>query len=247
MTDRATLKEFGKRAFQQNYWRCVAVALILMLLAGGSGSSSNTRTEDNSNTNSHYLVEIGGGEDTYFTNRISIGRWPFVVIRSLTITTALVIAGIVLIFLSLALNVLTVGGCKFFLENAMQREDPAGVGLLFYGFQNGRFWHNVLTLFLRGLFTLLWTLLFLIPGIIKTYEYRLIPYLLAEYPDMEWQEVFRRSKELMDGHKMDAFVLDLSFIGWHLLGGISFGLVDIFYTNPYQNAVNAEFYMDLCR
>ena len=51
----------------------------------------------------------------------------------------------------------------------------------------------------------------------------------------------------MDGHKMDAFVLDLSFIGWHLLGGISFGLVDIFYTNPYQNAVNAEFYMDLCR
>ena len=64
MTDRATLKELGKRAFQQNYWRCVAVALILMLLAGGSGSSSNTRTEDNSNTNSHYLVEIGGGEDT---------------------------------------------------------------------------------------------------------------------------------------------------------------------------------------
>lgn len=152
-----------------------------------------------------------------------------------------------LIFLSLALNVLTVGGCKFFLENAMQREEAAGVGLLFYGFLNGRFWHNVLTLFLRGLFTLLWTLLFLIPGIIKTYEYRLIPYLLAEYPDMEWQEVFRRSKELMDGHKMDAFVLDLSFIGWHLLGGISFGLVDIFYTNPYQNAVNAEFYMDLCR
>lgn len=141
-------------------------------------------------------------------------------------------------------NPIEVGGCRFFIENSY--ETP-GAGLLFYAFQSGYYGKIVLTLFLRNLFTVLWSLLLFIPGIVKAYEYRMIPYLLADNPEMDRQEAFRISKEMMDGEKMNAFVLDLSFIGWNLLSAITFGLVGVFYSNPYENATDAELYLELKR
>ena len=61
----------------------------------------------------------------------------------------------------------------------------------------------------------------------------MIPYLLAEYPEMSMEEAFSRSREMMYGEKWNAFVLDLSFIPWFLLSGLTFGIVGIFYVNPY--------------
>ena len=103
----------------------------------------------------------------------------------------------------------------------------------------------VLTLFLRNLYTVLWTFLFIVPGIIKSYEYRMIPYILAENPDMDRREAFQLSKDMMQGEKWNAFVLDLSFIGWQILSGITLGIVGIFWTNPYVYATNAELYLEL--
>ena len=70
----------------------------------------------------------------------------------------------------------------------------------------------------------------------------MVPYLLAEYPDMSRQEAFARSKEMMYGQKWRAFVLDLSFLGWNILSGITFGIVGLFYGRPYQDATDAELY-----
>ena len=66
------------------------------------------------------------------------------------------------------------------------------------------------------------------PGIIKSYEYRMIPYILAENPSINWREAFRLSKAMMDGQKWNTFVLDLSFIGWDLLSAVTGGLLGLF-------------------
>ena len=85
-------------------------------------------------------------------------------------------------------------------------------------------------------------LLFIIPGIVKSYEYMMIPYLLAEHPEMTRQEAFAESKQMMDGEKMEAFIMDLSFLGWYLLSAVTCGLLAIFYVNPYVQASFAEMY-----
>lgn len=104
-----------------------------------------------------------------------------------------------------------------------------------------------ITMFLTQLFVSLWALLLVIPGVIKFYEYRMVPYILAEDPDIDWKSAQRRSRELMDGHKMDTFVLDLSFIGWWILTALTCGLVGIFYVIPYYNQTYAELYLELQR
>ena len=109
------------------------------------------------------------------------------------------------------------------------------------------YFNKVATLFLRDLFTILWTFLFIIPGIIKAYQYRMVTYILADHPEMSWQEVLNRSKEMMRGNKMKAFLLDLSFIGWILLGVLTLGIVFIFYTQPYMMSTGAALYERLQR
>ena len=101
-------------------------------------------------------------------------------------------------------------------------------------------------MFCKNLFTALWSLLFIIPGIIKSYEYRMVPYLLAENPDMDMHEAFERSKNMMMGNKFDTFVLDISFIGWRFLSALTANILDIFYVNPYVFLTDAELYVKLC-
>lgn len=96
--------------------------------------------------------------------------------------------------------------------------------------------------FLRLLYTFLWSLLFWIPGIVKSYEYRMIPYLLAENPNLTREEAFSMSKRMMDGEKWNVFVLDCSFIGYWLLSLFTFGLLNLFYVTPYKLLTDAELY-----
>ncbi len=100
-------------------------------------------------------------------------------------------------------------------------------------------------MFFRNLFTFLWSMLFVIPGIIKAYEYRMIPFILAENPDIKMEDAFALSKRMMDNEKLNAFVLDLSFMGWMILGAFSCGIFHIFYVNPYYQLANAELYLVL--
>ena len=135
-----------------------------------------------------------------------------------------------------------VGIDRFFVLNA---NGKPGFGELPYAFKKGRYLKSVGALFLSGLFIVLWSFLLVIPGIIKLYEYRMVSYILADDSDLSVMECLRRSKEMMRGHKWNAFVLDLSFIGWHLLAGVTCGVLGIFYVYPYVQATDAELYLAL--
>lgn len=112
----------------------------------------------------------------------------------------------------------------------------------FCGFDD--FWSAFKVSFLVGLFTLLWSLLFIIPGIVKSYAYSLSMYVLAENKGKPALECINESKAMTNGHKMDLFVLGLSFIGWILLGIVTFGIAYI-WIFPYMNATYTNAYNSL--
>ena len=94
------------------------------------------------------------------------------------------------------------------------------------------------------IYEFLWGLT-IIGGIIKRYSYFLVPYIIAENPDIDGKTAIKLSREMMDGHKMECFILELSFIGWRILGIVTLGLSDLFFTEPYEVSVFTEYYTDL--
>lgn len=131
-----------------------------------------------------------------------------------------------------------VAQCRYMMEN---RCGTPPFSSLFSVFSNKDAYLNVVkVMFLRNLFIFLWSLLCVIPGIYKEYQYYYIPYLLAENPYMSFDRAKELSIAMTDGEKMDIFVLDLSFIGWYLLGAII--LIGGFFVNPYAQATYAELY-----
>ena len=94
------------------------------------------------------------------------------------------------------------------------------------------------------IYEFLWGLT-IIGGIIKRYSYFLVPYIIAENPDIDGKTAIKLSREMMDGHKMECFKLEFSFIGWRILGIVTLGLSDLFFTEPYEVSVFTEYYNDL--
>lgn len=220
MWNRAELKMRGNMAFKKNYVSAVVVALLMGIFGTVSGESSARRVSENS--------------DIYSGNLFNVGM-----ITGLLAGIATVVILIVLVAKVFVGNLLKMGGYRFFILN--QTAQP-GIGTLLDGFRSGHYVNIVLTMFLRDLFTALWSLLLVVPGIVKHYEYLMVPYIIAENPTMDYKEAFQISKQMMDGEKMEAFIMDLSFLGWYLLSAVTCGLLAIFYVNPYVQASFAEMY-----
>ena len=125
---------------------------------------------------------------------------------------------------------------------SLVREQEVKVENLFYGFKS--FVPSFLQELLRCIFTLLWTLLFIIPGIIKAFAYSMTPYILVDNPDMTALEAITASKKMMMGNKGRLFKLFLSFIGWIILSILTGGIGFVFLA-PYICAAEAGFYQDL--
>lgn len=119
----------------------------------------------------------------------------------------------------------------------LQREEEPSVEQIFSGFDN--FLNTFLTGVLRTVFVLLWSLLLFVPGIVKGIAYSQCFYILNDEPDMEAMDVLRASSELMDGHKLEYFLLQLSFLPWMLLCVL---IVPALYVVPYISATNAAYY-----
>ena len=112
-------------------------------------------------------------------------------------------------------------------------------------FRNVRRWRRAAgALFLVRLYQVLWNLT-IVGGIIKHFSYRMTPFLIAENPDLKAKEAITLSRAMMDGHKWELFLFELSFLGWHLLGIASFGIAELFWTVPYTRAGLAEYYANL--
>ena len=231
MWTRQLLKENGKIAFQRNYWTCVLVCVVSSalgnLVANFSGNPrASVRVED---LESFYEDFSAEAFLSYFDPRILL-------VGLLAVLLGFVLSLCFAIFVT---NVLTVGTNRYFLENREHRVDFAQV---FYGFREGRYLSNVWIMFLRVLYVWGWSLLFVIPGIVKAYSYMMVPYILAENTYLDRRRVFELSSEMMRGHKWEAFKLEVSFFGWFFLSAVTSGLVGIFYVNPYWSATFAEFY-----
>lgn len=258
MWTRKELKERAKEALKRNYWKIVLVSLIGMLIGGGLGSSgisgggSDIRDMASDNVKEHFTehenddVDWEGAEAVLDDIQMDI-RPQDIVAVAFTVIVVLIVAAIVLAIVLaldvLLLNPVQVGINRFMVKSLDDTARIAEVGYTFdHNYKNG-----VKVMFFKDLYVELWSLLFIVPGIYKAYQYRMVPYILGENPDMTYQEVLQRSKDMMDGQKWDAFVLDLSFILWHMLGGITCGLAEIFYVAPYVNLTDAALYSRLSR
>ncbi|MCR4671758.1 MAG: DUF975 family protein [Lachnospiraceae bacterium] len=236
MWDRRELKARGMAAFRANYWKCVLVGLIHMLIFGGGFLS----------VRNHVNVNNGGGTQsgsvTYHINNLSgvdtETLKAFIALSAAIVGIAL-IWGIITFFITeLLLNPLKVGCARFFRENS---DSPAGLPELIYGYKEN-FWNMVKTVLLQDIFEWLWALLFIIPGIVKFYSYRMVPYILAEDPNIGSLEAISLSRQMMNGNKWKAFKLDLSYLGWDILCLFTAGILAVFFVKPYHEAANAELY-----
>lgn len=135
---------------------------------------------------------------------------------------------------------LQIGSMHFFLSCRIR---PTKLDVIGFSMQKGRYGNACKTMFLKALFISLWSFLFIIPGIYKTYQYRMVPYLLAENPDMDYHRAFSLSAAMMDGEKWNAFVLDLSFLGWYFLSIFTCMILAVVYVIPYRNHTNAGLYI----
>lgn len=192
----------------------------------------------------NYIGDNGYSEDAaetieQYAKRHPVGAATFMMVFLSVFMIVLVIIMAVAILLNVFIcNPIEVGCDRFYFKNL---EEPAQAKEVVYAFDHN--YKNVVnTMFFRDLYTFLWSLLFIIPGIVKSYEYQMIPYLLAEHPEMTKEQAFAESKRMMDGQKWSSFVLDLSFLGWRILSVFTFGILNIFYVQPYTDASHAALY-----
>ena len=158
----------------------------------------------------------------------------------LNITPENEIGAIICVLVCLAFMAYVLGFSYTLLK--MTRGEAISVGDAFYGF--GDFWTAIKAFFFLTLFTTLWSFLFIIPGIVKGLSYSMTWFILAENKGMPVLEAITRSRKMMDGRKMDFFLLSLSFIGWHLLTALTLGIAGL-WVYPYYYSPLANFYQSV--
>ncbi|MFS0781876.1 DUF975 family protein [Bacillus sp. 1P06AnD] len=146
--------------------------------------------------------------------------------------------------LSILLFPMTVATTWFFLGLA-RNENPT-VEVIFSGYEKGAFIRTLGTQLLMNIYLVLWALLLLIPAIIKGFSYMLTNYILKDYPHLQYNSAIKLSRRMMDGYKGQAFILQLSFIGWAILCLFTLGIGFLF-LSPYVSTTNAHLYEDLKR
>ena len=271
---RYELKEKAKAVLKVNYWIAFVVALIFTIISGGLNASNtgwrtnvhfdnrwdsrwesrfsndwdngwNPRFSGDYDSFEEFMDEFPDDIEDMFSglrfNRYFNNVFPFLFGAVLVFASIAALFGIVLnIFV---LNPLKMGCRKFFKTSA---ENPhKNMKDLGAGFSGGNYGSVVKTMFFRDLYSFLWSLLFVIPGIIKRcYSYRMVPYILADNPKMDANEAITLSRRMMSGHKWNAFVLDLSFLGWYILGLLAF-VVGTLFVHPYYYSTDAQLYLTL--
>lgn len=214
--DRIRIKENAKTHYRLNKWNNVLVMFIYMLVAGGgSGILSGVMTG--------FMAAADIDDETAF---------GYIIVLYILCIGATIFG----------LNVLAMGLLAWY-QKAIHQE-KTGIEPLFDGFSR-KYWDNVLMMFLKSLFIGLWTMLFYIPGIVKTYSYAMTEYIKMENPDVSANQAIDISRRMMDGHKWDLFMLDLSFLGWHILSAFTYGILMILYVGPYYYAARAFAYEEI--
>ena len=252
MWTRKELKAKSKIRFRANRWKSVLAALVLMFAIGTVGTGTTfiekitesddsaveqegeeILQEDSQETKNEIVIEGKSIGDVVIDNALVVAVFIIVLLVVLIVICAVVIPLQILVFHPLEI------GCKrFFFKNL---KEDAQTREICYAIDNG-YKNNVKIMFFRELYIFLWMLLLIIPGIIKVYEYQMIPYILVENPGISKEEAFALSKKMMYGNKWKSFLLDLSFLGWEILNIFTLGILGIFFLKPYEAQTEAAFY-----
>lgn len=251
MWTRAELKERAKACLRKYYWAAFAVSLVFSLI---SGIGSPVTQPADSGYQDDYYEEYGFVEGLGDDLPAVVGKIP-AVIENVPVGPGVVqtgrmiygvMAGVMIVFLILALvlgifviPVIAVGHNRYYMESRLMGRS-AGFGKLLWGFSR-HYLNIVLTMFLRDLIIVGGTFLCVLPGLYFAYCYYMVPYILAENPEMKPMEALRLSKQMMEGHKMNTWLLEMSFFGWMFLGAMACG-VGTFFVLPYYYATFAELY-----
>ena len=266
MWSRAQLKAKAKYTFKLNYWKIVLVTLLIALISSGLGAGATFTnsfqnafndsledSEDDSYDSDDYYNYYDDGyyydNDFFYEDRNDVDEdidaAAIIIVVMFALLIFFVVYAIVLaigmVWTAFIHNPIEVGTKRFFFKSLNEKAEVKEIAFAFdHSYKN-----ITKIMFLKSLYTMFWSWLFIIPGIVKGYEYRMIPYLLAENPNLTKEQAFAHSKQMMTGQKWDAFVLDLSFIGWHILSLFTLGYLSIFYVDPYINMTNAALYEEL--
>lgn len=237
-----TIGEVKSRAWnilKLYYWPAFVVSLIALLLggegfAGGTGSSASRHES--------FPGDVAGNLSSGDLSGVLSGVSPTALgIMASVFTIIIIVIGIVFMLLKIFVgNPVIVGQSRFLMESRALKAS-AGIGKTFWIFGSGHYLNVVKIMFLRDLYTILWTFLLIIPGIVKSYEYSMIPFILSENPDADTRDVFAVTKDMTTGQKFNLFLVDLSLIGWVILCALTCG-TGIFFVAPYFNAIQAEIY-----
>ncbi len=251
MWTRKRIKTEAKQVLRKfGYWMPLLVTFVTGLLVGGPGSFSGGTS---SSVTTEYTQEFGGeltpggfaavaeqyiGEmdrvfEELFSNPLIALTTAFIIIFAFLLGMAIAFG-----WSAFVAGPITVGKNRFFMEH---RAFGSKFGRLFWCFKGGRYFNVVKIMFWKDIKIFLWSLLFVIPGIIKAYEYYMVPYILAENPQISSKRAFELSKAMTKGEKWKIFVLELSFLGWQILGLLCCCVGNIFLM-PYYEATFAELY-----
>ena len=169
-------------------------------------------------------------------NVVNQGVFKGEIVAGLLLLLGIAITAAFTFFIS---NMLRVGQRRYFME-ATYYDKTSSRRVLFL--INIRRWFRAcLVMFFTSLYQILWNLT-IVGGIIKSYSYQMVPYIIAENPNVTRKEAITLSRKMMDGYKWQSFKVDLSFLGWNILGAATFGVLSIFYINPYRTATEAQLY-----
>lgn len=229
MWTRKELKLRAKEVLKKNYWKAFLVSIVIAV-AGGSNFSGSYQGGEN-----HDFSEILASSGIF---EKSVLLAPIIFIIVIVVIIMIMLIAAFRIFLGYPLEV---GGRSYFIKSAQNHDNRKCFGV---AFNKRNYLGIVRTMFRTGIQLFLWSLLLIIPGIIKAYSYRMVPYILADNPNIGAKNAIRLSNQMTDGHKFKIYVLDLSFIGWYLLGMLAL-IVGMLFVLPYQNATEAELYLVL--
>ena len=229
-------RKIARESLTGKWLIAVLVGLVASLLGGLASEGPQVKINiDASNADVSFsfagqnIFSTGGGLNSDIAAFIA-GAFFFFIIIALVMAVIYFILG----------SFIEVGYAKFNL-NLVDKKETAFETL----FEYFSYWKTTAAMrFLRGLYVFLWSLLFIIPGIVAGYSYAMTDYILAENPNMTASEAVELSKSMMYGNRFRLFCLQLSFIGWDILATLAFGIGHLWLT-PYKQAATAAFYREV--
>ena len=234
MWSRAELKRNAKEVLKGSYFSAFIASLFVGLFTGAD-NFGGVFTAKSNNAEEFAILE----QELNKLGEVS----PEMIFAAAAIIIAAILfaSAMAKIFAIFVTEPFKVGESHYLLEATQFRFSFSNV---FYGFTCGKYLNVVMTMFLTSLFQFFWTLLFIIPGFVKAFAYYLVPFIMAENPNISPKQAINISCRMTKGYKWDMFVLDLSFIGWYLLGTLCFG-IGVMFVRPYHKATLAQLYLAL--